>query len=391
VKITAAAGSGSLFGGWSGDCAGQGATCSLTLSANFAAVAHFRPNKNIAFVSSGKIVPGTIGSSLATADAFCASAAKAAFLGGTVWRAWLSTSAATTNITASAHVGPSTTGWIRVDGRPIATSMTNLLAGKMYYPVRLDELGNDPINVAVNTGTNGDGTPIASGTCGDWTSSTGMTYAGSSSATIAYWSFAYAEAGDTCGFPFSIYCFENDTGMAAVTAPVIPASGRHAFLSNTLWTPGGGVTAADTICQGDASSAGLANSANYRALLTTTVAATDASRISLTGQPWYRLDGAQLFASAADLADPAAGKILTTLNLTPTGVYRSPPDGAWTGNLVAPASTTMVSNCSNWTSNSASLLGVAGQAFDSWFTWWTAGYMPLEPCNTPDHVYCFER
>jgi len=391
VKITAAPASGSLFGGWSDDCAGQGATCTLTLSAAHTATAHFRPNKNIAFVTSGQIVPGTIGSSLATADAFCSSAAKAAFLGGTVWKAWLSTSAATTNINAATHVGASTTGWIRVDGRPIATNMTNLLAGKMYFPVRLNESGNDPINVPVTTGTNADGTPIASGTCGDWTSSTGMTYCGSSSATIAYWTYAYAEAGDTCGNPFSLYCFENDTGMAAVAAPVVPSNGRHAFLSATLWTPGGGVAAADAICQSDASSAGLANAANYRALMTTTVAATDASRISLSGQPWYRLDGAQLFGSAADLADPAAGKILTTLNLTPAGDYRPPPASAWTGNLVAPSSTTMIDNCNNWTSSTASLLGVAGSAYDSWFTWWTNGYMPLEPCNTPDHVYCFER
>ncbi len=391
VKLTAAPASGFLFAGWSGDCAGQGASCTLTLSSNLTAAAHFRPNKNIAFVSSGRIIPGTIGSNLAAADAFCASAAQTAFLGGTVWKAWLSTSTATTNINAPAHVGASTTGWIRVDGRPIATSMTNLLAGKMYYPIQLNETGVDPINLAATTGTNADGTPIANGTCGDWTSTTGMTYCGSSSATFAYWSYSYAEAGDSCGAPFPIYCFENDSGMAAVAAPVAPSNARHAFLSTTLWTPGGGVTTADSVCQGDASSAGLANATNYRALLTTSVAATDSSRISLTGQPWYRFDGAQLFASAADLADPAAQKILTPMNVTATGQYRSPSSNAWTGNLVAPVSTTMVDNCNNWTSNSASLLGVAGTPYDSWFTWWTDGYMPLEPCNTPDFLYCFER
>ena len=158
MKVTAAPTGGSIFGGWSGDCAGQGAACTLTMSAAHTAVAHFRPNMNIAFVSDGTLVPGTIGSSLATADAFCASSAKAAFLGGTVWKAWLSTSAATTNINAATHVGASTTGWIRIDGRPFATSMANLQAGKIYYPLRLTELGNDrSLAYAVMSSTNGDG------------------------------------------------------------------------------------------------------------------------------------------------------------------------------------------------------------------------------------------
>ncbi len=391
VKITATPATGALFGGWSGGCAGQGATCTLTLSAAQTAAAYFRPNKNIAFVTGAPIAPATIGSSLATADAFCVSSAKAAFLGGTVWKAWLSTSSATTNINAATHVGASTTGWIRVDGRPIATSMANLLARKIYYPIRLTEVGNDTINFAVLTGTSPDGSPVADGTCGDWTSNTGMAFVGSSSSPV-FWSNAYFIAGDSCGNPFSIYCFENDTGMAAVPAPVAPSNARHAFLSTTLWTPGGGVAAADAVCQADGSASGVPNAANYRALLTTTVAATDATRISLSGQPWYRLDGAQLFVSAADLgADPTAGKILTALDLDSSGNYGVGTNSTWTGNLVGPSSTAMVDNCNNWTSSSATLMGAGGSAFESWFTWWVEGTVPLEPCNTPNRLYCFER
>jgi len=390
VKITAAPASGALFGGWSDDCAGQGATCTLTLSADRNTVAHFRPNKNIAFVTSGTMIPGTIGSSLAAADAFCVSSAKAAFLGGTVWKAWLSTSSATTNINAATHVGASTTGWIRVDGRPIATSMANLLAGKIYYPFRLNELGSDGIAGAVITGTNSDGSPNVGATCADWTSITGMGFFGAMSQTV-FWSAAFLIAGDTCGNPFGIYCFENDTGMAAVAAPVAPSNARHAFLSASLWTPGGGVAAADAVCQSDATASGVPNASNYRALLTTTIAATDASRISLSGQPWYRLDGAQLFLSAADLGDPAAGKLVTSLAFTSAGEYRAASDITWTGNQIAPSSTSMINNCNNWTSSSASVLASFGSSYDSWFTWWVDTTVVQLPCNTPGHLYCFER
>ena len=118
--------------------------------------------------------------------------------------------------------------------------------------------------------------------------------------------------------------------------------------------PGGGVGAADAVCQGDATAAGLAVPANYRALLTTAVAATDSTRINLTGQPWYRLDGAQLVAVASEPADSGANKQLTSLNVTSAGIYQTELF-VWTGSGVAPSSTAMTMNCTNWTSSSSGL------------------------------------
>jgi hypothetical protein len=384
VRITAAATSGSLFGAWEGDCASQGGTCTLTVSADRTAVAHFRPNKNIVFTTVGTLVPGAIGSSLASADAFCASSAKNALIGGTAWKAWL----ATTNINAATHVGSSTTGWIRVDGRPFATSMANLLAGQIYYPLSLTELGNESLNV-VATGAQADGAAMAGGTCADWTSLTGAVFTGYTHATTGTWtSLTLQLPGDTCGnFPTSIFCFEADAGMAAVSPPVAPANGRHAFLSTTLWTPGGGVAAADAVCQADATAAALANPTNYRALLTTAVPATDSTRISLTGQPWYRLDGAQLVATAADLADPSANKMLTALNFTSSRQYRT-EQPTWTGTLVSPSSTDMTMNCANWTTNSTTESAWAGGANITNQYWWH----DLGPgCSAAAMLYCFEK
>src|SRR3954471_20259781 len=118
VTLTATPTGSAIFAAWEGDCAGQGAACSLTMSTNRRTAAHFRPNMNIMFVSSGTITPGTIGSNLAAADSFCSRSAKAAFLGGNSWRAWL----ATTATSAPDHIGASTSGWILADGRPFVSS-----------------------------------------------------------------------------------------------------------------------------------------------------------------------------------------------------------------------------------------------------------------------------
>jgi hypothetical protein len=389
VVLTAAGSGNALIGGWSGDCAGTGATCTLTMSADKVAVAHFRPNMNIMFVSSRTIPPYQIGSDLANADRLCSESAADAHLGGTRWKAWLSTSAATTNINAATHVGASTTGWIRVDGRPFSTSMADLLASKIFYPPILTELNTDrKQEYAVVTGTFRDGQAAPDGTCGDWTSATGSTWNGRTTTTSEGWTFSFVAGGNSCGETQTpVYCFQNDPGMAAVPAPVVPPNGRRAFVSKTLWLPGGGAAAADTVCQNDATTAGLANASAYRALLTTTVAATDSSRISVSGQPWFRLDGAQLLASAGDLAAPTADKMLTSLNVDSSGAYLfSYP--VWTGNAVAPSATTMVANCSNWTTSAASVSSSLGIANITEPYWWANN---TQPCSSAANLYCFER
>ena len=388
VVVTAAGTGAAQFGAWSGDCTGSATTCTLTMSADKIAAAHFRPNMNIMFVTDGQILPYQIGSDLANADKFCADSAAAAFLGGSRWRAWLATSAATTNINAATHVGASTTGWIRVDGRPFATSMTNLLAGKIFYPPDVTEKNTFRKEAyAVATGTGPDGVALPNGTCGDWTSPNGSNYNGDATSTTASWTFEFVTGGNSCGNSLTpVYCFQNDPGMAAVAAPVAPATARHAFISKTIWVPVGGVAAADTVCQNDATAAALANAANYRALLSTTVAATDTSRISLTGQPWFRLDGAQLVATAADLAAPAADMMLTSLNVDPSGAYVS-NSIAWTGNAVSPAAAS-TGNCSNWSSSAASASSWWGSATSSTAAWWAGN---MQPCNSASSLYCFER
>jgi len=394
VTITATAASPSLFSAWSGDCAAEtDATCTLVMSENRAAVAHFRPNMNLMFVTSQTIQPSTIGPTLAGADAFCTARAKAGALGGSIWKAWLSTSATTTNINAADHVSLSARGWIRIDGRPFATSVADLLAGKVLYPPRLTELNTDRgQTLAVASGTRADGSTDSGLNCMDWTSATGSLNAGDVDSTTSAWTYAQLLGGDSCGGSYPIYCFESDDGMEAVPAPKIPVGGRRAFLSSDRWIPGGGVDAADMLCQREATMALLDDPNSYRALLSTTVVATDSSRFDLAGEPWFRLDGAQIVATAADVAAPAGDKLLTPINVDSMGRYNVNLE-VWTGSGNAPGVTTNTSNCDCWISGTPDVSGWFGIAAttrsDSMKSlFWASS---TQPCNTASRVYCLQR
>jgi hypothetical protein len=171
------------------------------------------------------------------------------------------------------------------------------------------------------------------------------------------------------------------------------AGARLAFVSSTDWMPGGGVSSADTLCQSDAIAAGLANPTRFRALLTTNGAATDASRFDLHGSPWFRPDGAQIVASAADLAAPLQGKLLTSISIEASGEHTD-DYWVWTGakSPGGPGATT-VENCNQWTSGSSTvqgwqgLLHVTGE-FESRPVFFAEGTWP---CDTPARIYCFER
>lgn len=383
----------SRFAAWSVDCKAEATdSCRLMMSTNRTAAAHFRPNMNLMFVTSTTIAPKDIGTSLAGADALCVKSAHDAFLGGSNWRAWLSTTSGTTNINAATRVGVATPGWLRVDGKPFASSTTALLAGAIFYPPRITEVGTDrgEFYFAL-TGTAQDGTPLSGSNCGDWTSEVGSPVGGDLRRTTVEWTRGSSIL-NACSSTHPIYCFQNDPEMVAVVPPSIPASARRAFLSTTYWTPGGGVVAADSVCQSDATAAQLPNPANYRALLTTTIAAADPSRISLTGPPWFRLDGAQVVASAADLAPPTGSKLLTTMNVTSRREY-STYFAAWSGNGTSPGSTSLTENCNNWQSADSSLMGWWGSitstgSYNMQSLFWAAG---KRACDLGAPVYCFEK
>src|SRR5439155_16338708 len=98
------------------------------------------PN-NYVFATSSTYLPNLGG--LAGADTLCMQRATAAGLPGH-YVAWLSTSAvaAPSRLVLPGTANPAR-GWIRPDGRPVTDRISDLLAGTIYYPIRVDEAGLD--------------------------------------------------------------------------------------------------------------------------------------------------------------------------------------------------------------------------------------------------------
>jgi hypothetical protein len=318
---------------------------------------------------------------LAGADGMCAVAAARSGLPGH-YVAWLATASAS----ALSRLG-NARGWIRTDGLPFADQTgapgTNIgiRNGQIFYSPSYDEFGNSTEFRIVNvwTGAHEDGSVISGYTCNDWMSDdpsvtgfTGLAVRGSGSWTDD--GFGY------CGSLYSLYCFEVDLSTTLILPP--PA-GRLAFLSTGTFATSGGIPAADSLCQDEATSAGLPNPSSFVALLSTT-SASAAARVDLSGAPWVRPDGIPLTASAADLVRPP-------LQAAPSqhadGSYATVEVFPQTGGSLATAGTD-ASSCSNWTSNASLATSTVGESSDpfNWFLGSTA-----VPCSSPAPVFCFQR
>ena len=312
---------------------------------------------NYAFVTSTAQPPGALGG-LAGADALCALRAADAGLPGK-YVAFLST----TSVKAVDRLAESR-GWIRTDGRPVVDLPGELLTQGPSYPVLADEngallAGTAPAQppYAVVTATEAGGTPTPFTTCGDFVSSTSaMVGCGDARGTAS--AFTSGLWPGQCDAPMHLYCFGTDS-RAPLPAPQ-PQSGRLAFYTPG-GSPGGGLSGADAICQTEAATGGLVGT--FRALLAHSAGAA-ASRFDLTGPLWVRPDGLAIAATARDLMD---GNLLTTINLTATGL----PIDNWVLTGAVPGSVPSMPSsetCSDWTVMNSDTVrmgraGLVGAAF----------------------------
>jgi hypothetical protein len=329
------------------------------------------PSTNVAFVLSTDILPYQLGGT-AAADTLCNQHAVAAGIGGS-YIAWLSTS----SINAIDRLGQSR-GWVRRDGTPLVDTIADLVAGKFFYPLTIDELGNTVAfgKIAI-TGTLADGTSSGAD-CNGYTAVSSVGYGGVGYSTVLWTQINNSTT--ECGDLVRIYCF----GVGETT-PVKPAAttARRAFLLAAPWASGGGISSADTACQGEAGQANLTGT--FRALLGQT-GTTAISRFSLSGTVWTRVDDVALASTTADFS---AGTTIATLNVTAAGAYVPEGNGfAWTGGL-PDAIGTAQTTCTDWASMSAATTGRSGSsvatssaAFDQ--------VIPLGCSQAAGHVYCLE-
>jgi hypothetical protein len=318
---------------------------------------------NYVFVTSTTHLPATFGADLSGADAICAARAQAADLAGT-YVAWLSSS--------TVHARERLTGargWIRMDGRPVVDRVEDLIAGRLFYPIRMDEHGEDVgvLGARVATGTRGTG-EVAAETCMDYTDPAANVQGGYPWQTRVGWT---NDSAGPCSTAMRIYCFGIDLG---VPVTVVPVQGRRAFVSATLFGLDGGLSGADAICDSDAMLAGLPGT--YRALLGT-ASEPAAARFDLTGANWVRVDGVPLAASPLAFM---SGQVETTM-LDPLGV----PQNTTIATGGAPL-TPYNGTCTDWTTTTGT--HVVGRSNTTSNDMFFAGSGGL--CATPKPVYCLE-
>jgi hypothetical protein len=297
---------------------------------------------NYAFITSTQQSVTTIGG-VAGADALCDARALAAGLPGT-YVAWISSS--TSN--AKDRLGTAS-GWVRTDRRPFAASAEDPYASKLLYPLNLDETGALAPADPIATATEPDGT-VATEHCLDWTSVSGAdhAYGGYPFIGSMRWSIG---SYFTCNDPTRVYCLGKDH---ATPLPSSAVPGRLAFLTKIAFQPETGLAAADAECQTEATAQSLPGT--YKALLGTS-SASPISRFSTSGPTWVRLDGAAIWATAADAA--ANGPVLAPILFASDGA-RISTAYTWIGSTALNVAGT--DTCGDWSDGTSAKMGSIGVA-----------------------------
>ena len=338
------------------------------------------PDFNRVFVTS-TLQSGDLGG-LAGADAICAARAAAGGLPGT-YVAWLSTG----SVNAISRLGTAR-GFVRIDGKPFANSAADIVANRIFNPMRINESGADVSSgispgastLTVFTGTLGNGTVATGATCDDYTNASGSARRGEVSGGPVSWT---ARQDSNCSTIRRLYCFQVDHSGADLVPP--PTSGKIAFVSNKTFLPGPsvGIDGADALCAANATSAGLAGT--YKALLATTTASA-ASRVTLA--PLYvRPDGIPI-ASGSTIA--AGGPLDSGIWQRADGTYvPATGDLAYTGapspSAVAP---TLAASCDDWTSTTSTSAHIGADTFADPL-WWALAQNGT--CTSTLAVYCLEQ
>jgi hypothetical protein len=323
---------------------------------------------NLAFVTSQKYVPGSLGS-VAAADALCGSLAAAAGHPGN-YVAWLSSSTSS----ATSRIGTTARGWVRADGRPFADTLVDIVQGRVWYPLRLTEKGDDvattgdPADLTVVTGTEANGSPSIY-TCDDYTNPAMSAGVGAGLADNSPYGWS-SLMGGVCGTPQRLYCFGTDH-VAPVT--LVPESSRHAFVTFNDVTSGAALSAYDQECASEAASAMLPG--KYLAALATT--SQSAFGRFTPGPRWVRFDGV----TAID----SSGKQLAPILYNARGGFDITV--AWSGSssLITKAPSAAAS-CRDWTATDTTL-GLTGNVSRSGGE--AFGGIPNQ-CNIAIRVYCLE-
>jgi len=349
--------------GRSGFCEGPGATPDAGIDA--------APNANVVFVTSTKL-PQTFGADFSGADSICMQRAAAANLPGT-FVAFLSN-----DTTRAVDRLAGSRGWVRRDGVPVVDAPADLFLGKILNPIILDENGLMVVpGTAVWTGTDSLGDAL--GTCSNWQDATAAASATYGTAGDGYPFFTASASDFLCDGVAALYCFE--IGHATPVAPAATTAGRVAFLGRPRTSAEVTLGALDNLCQTDATSNGV--SGTFLAAVASGTGSV-ASRFTLDGQPWRRIDGTQIVPSAARLFDSTP--LDSFINQTADGTYDNTLGDFITGAPDAYSQRTF--NCTDWSYFGNSDVDVIGRGHWLGGERWNAGN---NACDGFDYVLCLEQ
>jgi hypothetical protein len=305
-----------------GDGSRDGASSNADADTDGATTRDAAPTPNVAFASSFTTMGNFGGIAVATAE--CQSLATAAHLPGT----FVALLGDSTHTVESGIDGAR--GWVDTTGVPIADLPSAWLGGGLFHPLERDEHGAlVPYTFVWIGGGNS--------SCGDWTMVGSNGISGDTRSLPD--PFTYA----SCNAVSALACVQIDAVVPVVPTPV---AGRKMFVTVNGFMPGGGLSAANALCDLEANGAGLPGT--YAAVLAT-AGGDQFSQLS-DGLPWTRVDGVAITPTAADFL-AASGDLSSFVAMSAAGVGNS-NSTIWIG------STT--DNCSDWTATAGS--GEVGDA-----------------------------
>jgi hypothetical protein len=110
------------------------------------------------------------------------------------------------------------------------------------------------------------------------------------------------------------------------------------------------------------------------------------TRFDLDGGTWYRPDGVQLFATASALATPGPFALQAPISQTSYLVYQTAQRDVWTGSPWPAEPGDAGTTCGAW--GTSGFNAIVGNAVESTQAWFDRGQLS---CSSSAHVYCFQQ
>jgi hypothetical protein len=364
-------GANSHLSGWSEASCGPSQACDVTVAASKTVTANFADmTNNLIFVSSA-LFPATLGS-VAAYDRACNRLATAAGINTAAGNGFIAAISAQNSFLD--RIPAAVRGWVRMDGLAFGDQRTSLLTGqfKVDHAAHFTELGTRSVDVPVRHGTYFDGTPMATGTCSNWTRGGQDVATSGSGFSGPAWLWA---SSSTCDDLTPVYCM----GVTK-TAPLVPRaaqSGKRLWVTRTPYVPGS--TTPDQKCRTDKPS----SVANAVAFISTSDRA--AAAVIDPAATYVRPDGVFVGTGAQVIAlDMTAGPWVLadgTMVNSAGDVFQ-----IWTGSSDPTHPGTAGLTCSDW-QTSGGRATVGGYGYDNYWAW---DYYAETSCAGTGRLYCVE-